>query len=215
ISTALVEALKKGDKAGGSDQFFTQSAINFLASAVYFLAKYKNGKYSSMPHVMAFLNRTYEEIFTVLLSNTELSSLLSPFMSAFQKKAFDQLEGQIGTLKIFMSRLATKESCRVCSKDDFSLKRSDPNNPSILVRANDPMTRDINSALYALVVNRLASLINSEGNLPTCIIADEARTLYIQRVENRIATARRSKVAVEMGVQVVPQFKRQTEDQAA
>lgn len=215
ISTALVEALKKGDKAGGSDQFFTQSAINFLASAVYFLAKYKNGKYSSMPHVMAFLNRTYEEIFTVLLSNTELSSLLSPFMSAFQKKAFDQLEGQIGTLKIFMSRLATKESFWVFSKDDFSLKISDPNNPSILVLANDPMTQDINSALYALVVNRLSSLINSKGNLPTCIIADEAPTLYIHRVENLIATARSNKVAVVMGLQEMPQFKQQYGDKSA
>lgn len=34
---ALVEALKKGDKSGGSDQFFTQSAVNFLSSCIYFL----------------------------------------------------------------------------------------------------------------------------------------------------------------------------------
>ena len=122
ISTALVEALKKGDKSGGADQFFTQSAINFLACAVYFLAKYENGRYSSMPHLMSLLNRSYEDIFTLLLTNPELPSLLSPFMSAVQKKAFDQLEGQIGTLKIFISRLATKESFWVFSKDDFNHK---------------------------------------------------------------------------------------------
>ncbi len=215
ISTALVEALKKGDKAGGADQFFTQSAINFLACAVYFLAKYKNGRYSSMPHLMSLLNRSYEDIFTVLLTNPELPSLLSPFMSAFQKKAFDQLEGQIGTLKIFISRLATKESFWVFSKDDFNLKISDPKNPAILVLANDPMTQDINSALYALVVNRLVSLINSKGNHPTCIIADEAPTLYVHRVENLIATARSNKVGVIMGLQELPQFKQQYGDKTA
>jgi len=215
ISTALVEALKKGDKSGGADQFFTQSAINFLASAVYFLAKYENGKYSSMPHLMAFLNQDYEDIFNALMTNPELPSLLSPFMSAFLKKAFDQLEGQIGTLKIFISRLATKESFWVFSQDDFNLKISDPKSPSILVLANDPMTQDINSALYALIVNRLVSLINSKGNCPTCIIADEAPTLYIHRVENLIATARSNKVGVILGLQELPQFKQQYGDKTA
>lgn len=209
ISTALVEALKKGDKSGGADQFFTQSAINFLASAVYFLAKYKEGKYSSLPHLMAFLNLEYEQIFRSLLTNPELVSLLSPFMSAHNKKAYDQLEGQVGTLKIFISRLATKESFWVFSGDDFNLKISDPEHPSILVLANDPMTQDMNSALYALVVNRLVSLINSKGNIPTSIIADEAPTLYIHRVENLIATARSNKVGVILGLQELPQFKQQ------
>lgn len=168
-----------------------------------------------MPHLMSLLNRSYEDIFTLLLTNPELPSLLSPFMSAFQKKAFDQLEGQIGTLKIFISRLATKESFWVFSKDDFNLKISDPKNPAILVLANDPMTQDINSALYALIVNRLVNLINSKGNHPTCIIADEAPTLYVHRVENLIATARSNKVGVIMGLQELPQFKQQYGDKTA
>lgn len=215
ISTTLVQALKEGDKAGGSDQFFTQSAINFLASSVYFLAKYQNGKYSSMPHLMAFLNRSYEEIFTALKTNVELPSLLSPFMSAFEKKAYDQLEGQLGTLKIFISRLATKESFWVFSQDDFNLKISDPKHPAVLVLANDPITQGINSALYALVVNRITSLLNSKGNLPSAIIADEAPTLYIHNVQNVIATARSNKVGVILGLQELPQFKQQYGEKTA
>ncbi len=209
ISEALVEALKKGDQSGGSDQFFTQSAINFLSCAVYFLARHENGKYSSMPHLMAFLNKSYEEIFTVMLTNPELPSLLSPFMSAFNKRAFDQLEGQVGTLKIFISRLATKESFWVFSGDDFNLKISDPQNPAILVLANDPATQNINSALYALIVNRLIRLVNSRGNLPAAIIADEVPTLFIHKVENLIATARSNQVAVILGLQELPQFRQQ------
>lgn len=210
IAEAMVEALKKGDRGGGgADAFFTQSAINFLSSSIYFLAKYEQGKYSSLPHLLAFLNKGYEEIFTVLYSNTELHSLLSPFYSAFEKKAFDQLEGQIGTLKVFISRLATKESFWVFSDDDFNLKISDPQSPSILVLANDPATQNINSALYSLVLNRMLKLINSKNNLPTSIVVDEVPTLYIHKIENLIATARSNKVAVLLGLQELPQFKQQ------
>jgi len=203
---ALVEALKKGDKSGGSDQFFTQSAINFLAACIYFFARYESGRYSSLPHVLAFLNRSYQEIFDCLVSNIELASLLSPFMSAYHAKAFDQLEGQVGTLKIFISRLATLETFWVFSGDDFSLKISDQNSPSILVLANDPSTQNINSACYSVVLNRLTRLINSKGNLPSALILDELPTIFVHRIENLIATARSNKVAVLMGLQELPQF---------
>uniref|UniRef100_UPI00292D94AA type IV secretory system conjugative DNA transfer family protein n=1 Tax=Pedobacter psychrodurus TaxID=2530456 RepID=UPI00292D94AA len=206
---ATVEALKKGDKASGSDAFFTQSAINFLASCIYFLSRYQSGKLSSLPHVMAFLNRSYAEIFAVLFTDPELVSLLSPFKSAFAAKAFDQLEGQIGTLKIFMSRMATKESFWVFSGDDFNLKISSKESPGILVLANDPNTQNINSACYSVVLNRLTRLINSKGNLPSALLIDEVPTLFVHRIENLIATARSNRVAVLIGLQELPQFKQQ------
>jgi hypothetical protein len=115
--------------------------------------------------VLAFLNCSYEEIFSTLFSNKELTSLLSPFMSAYKARAFDQMEGQVGTLKIFISRLATKETFWVFSGDDFNLKVSDPEHPSILVLANDPNTQNINSACYSIVLNRLTRLVNSPGNI--------------------------------------------------
>lgn len=206
---ALVEALKKGDKASGSDAFFTQSAVNFLASTIYFLSRYENGKYSSLPHVLALLNCSYEEIFTLLFSNKELVSLLSPFMTAYRAKAFDQLEGQVGTLKIFISRLATKETFWVFSGDDFNLHISSKEEPSVLVLANDPNTQNINSACYSVVLNRLTRLINSKGNLPSSLIIDEIPTLFVHKIENLIATARSNKVAIVMGLQELPQFQQQ------
>ncbi|MBT2560134.1 type IV secretion system DNA-binding domain-containing protein [Pedobacter sp. ISL-68] len=205
----LVEALKKGDKSGGSDQFFTQSAINFLAACIYFFSQYQGGKYSSLPHVLSFLNRSYEEIFKTLFSEPELVSLLSPFKSAFMAKAFDQLEGQVGTLKIFISRLATKETYWVFSGDDFNLKISDHKAPGIVVLANDPNTQNINSACYSVVLNRLTKLINSKGNLPSALIIDEVPTLYIHKVENLIAVARSNKLSILLGLQELPQFQQQ------
>jgi hypothetical protein len=206
---ALVEALKKGDRSGGSDQFFTQSAINFLASCIYFMSKYRDGKYSSFPHVLALLNCTYEEIFRALTSEPELRPLLSPFMTAYNARAFDQLEGQIGTLKIFISRLATKETYWIFSGNDFDLKISAKGNPGMLVLANDPNTQNINSACYSIVVNRLTKLINSKGNLPSALIVDEMPSLYINKADNLIATARSNRVCVCLGLQEIPMLNHQ------
>ncbi|MHB1179149.1 MAG: TraM recognition domain-containing protein, partial [Daejeonella sp.] len=205
----LVEAMKKGDKSGGSDQFFTQSAINFLASCIYFFSKYNGGQYSSFPHVLAFLNLSYEGIFSTLFSNKELASLLSPFMTAYKARAFDQLEGQVGTLKIFISRLATKETFWVFSGDDFDLKISDPAHPGVLVLANDPNTQSINSACYSVILNRITRLVNSRGNIPVGLVIDEAPTLYCHKIENLIAQARSNLTAVLLGLQELPQLKQQ------
>lgn len=211
----LVEALKKSDKSGGADQFFTQSAINFLASCVYFFSKYSSGKYSSVPHVLSFLNCSYDEIFQTLFSEPELASLLSPFKSAYKLKAYDQLEGQIGTLKIFISRLATKETFWVFSGDDFELKVSSPKDPSILILANDPLTQSVSSTCYSIVINRLTKLINTKGNLPVALIMDEIPTIYIYKIENLLATARSNKVSVIMGLQELPMFRQQYGKDAA
>lgn len=206
---ALVEAMKKGDKSGGSDQFFTQSAVNFLASCIFFFSKYKKGKHSSFPHVLAFLNRSYEEIFSVLFTEPELISLLSPFHTAYQAREFGQLEGQIGTLKIFISRLATKETFWVFSGGDFNLKLSDPNEPGVLVLASNPDTQSITSACFSGIINRMTRLMNSRGNLPCGLIVDEAPTLYCHKIENVISTARSMKFAVVLGLQELPMLQQQ------
>ncbi|ATL42227.1 type IV secretory system conjugative DNA transfer family protein [Elizabethkingia occulta] len=209
MAEAMVSSLQKGSTSsgGGSDQFFTQSAINFLSSCIYFFATYENGKYSDLPHILSFMNRSYKEIFDTLFNHEELYSLLSPFKSAYENKAFDQLEGQVGTLKIFLSRLATKESFWVFSGDEVELKITDRNNPSIIILASDPGTQDINSALYSSVLNRTLRLINSKNNLPGGIIADEFPTIYIHKIDNVVATARSNRVAVMLGLQELPQLR--------
>ena len=205
---AIVSALKKGEKSGGgSDQFFTQSAINFLSASIYFLAHKDNGKYSSLPHLLAFLSRSYDVIFNHLFSMLEVQSLLSPFRSAYDNKAFEQLEGQIGTLRVNISRLATPESFWVFSGNDFDLKISNPK--SVLVLANSIDGQNINSAFYAAVLNRTIAEVNSPGNNPCALIIDETPTLYLHKIENLIATARSNKVAVILGLQELPQFHQQ------
>ena len=212
---ALIEALRKSDKHHGSDQFFSQSAINFLAAIIYFFSRYREGKYSTLAHVMAFTNHGYEEIFDTLHQLPELKSLLAPFQSAYEKKAFDQLEGQVGTLRINLSRLATRETYWVFSGDDVDLAVNDPKHPSVLILANDPETQHINSACYAVILNRLIRQLNQKDRQPCSMIIDEVPTVYIHRIENLLATARSNKVSILLGLQELPQFRQQYGREAA
>ena len=140
------------------------------------------GKYSDMPHILSFLNESYQTIFEVLETDNEVAPLLGPFQTALKNKAMEQLEGMIGTLRVYTSRLATKESYWIFHKDgdDFDLKVSDPKSPSYLLIANDPEMESIIGALNALILNRLVTRVNTgQGkNIPVSIIVDELPTLY-------------------------------------
>mgnify|MGYP001153751973 FL=1 len=168
------------------------------------------GKYSDMPHILSFLNESYKTIFEVLETDNEVAPLLGPFQTALKNKAMEQLEGMIGTLRVYTSRLATKESYWVFHKDgdDFDLKVSDPKNPSYLLIANDPEMESIIGALNALILNRLVTRVNTgQGkNIPVSIIVDELPTLYFHKIDRLIGTARSNKVSVALGFQELPQL---------
>ena len=168
------------------------------------------GKYSDMPHILSFLNLDYQTIFEVLETDPEVAPLLGPFQTAMKNKAMEQLEGMIGTLRVYTSRLATKESYWIFHKDgdDFDLKVSDPDNPSYLLIANDPEMESIIGALNALILNRLVTRVNTgQGkNIPVSIIVDELPTLYFHKIDRLIGTARSNKVSVALGFQELPQL---------
>lgn len=168
------------------------------------------GKYSDMPHILSFLNESYQTIFEVLETDNEVAPLLGPFQTALKSKAMEQLEGMIGTLRVYTSRLATKESYWIFHKDgdDFDLKVSDPKSPSYLLIANDPEMESIIGALNALILNRLVTRVNTgQGkNIPVSIIVDELPTLYFHKIDRLIGTARSNKVSVALGFQELPQL---------
>ena len=168
------------------------------------------GKYSDMPHILSFLNESYQTIFEVLETDNEVVPLLGPFQTALKNRAMEQLEGMIGTLRVYTSRLATKESYWIFHKDgdDFDLKVSDPKTPSYLLIANDPEMESIIGALNALILNRLVTRVNTgQGkNIPTSIIVDELPTLYFHKIDRLIGTARSNKVSVTLGFQELPQL---------
>jgi hypothetical protein len=164
------------------------------------------GEYSDMAHVLQFLNKSYDDVFKILMSDPHIKPLMAPFQSAYKNRAMDQLEGMVGTLRVAAGRLASQEAYWIFTGDDFDLKISDKEHPCYLVIANDPEKEQIIGSLNALILNRLVTRVNSKGNYPCSIIVDELPTLYFHKLDRLIGTARSNKVSVTLGFQETPQL---------
>ena len=188
--------------------FFVESPIILLAAIIWFLKIYGNGKYCTFPHAIEFLNRPYAQIFPILTSYDELANYLSPFMDAWEGGAQDQLQGQIASAKIPLSRMISPALYWVMTGDDFSLDINNPNEPKILVVGNNPDRQNIYSAALGLYNSRIVKLINKKKQLKSSVIIDELPTIYFRGLDNLIATARSNKVAVCLGFQDFSQLTR-------
>ena len=176
--------------------FFVESPIILLAAIIWFLKIYENGKYCTFPHAIEFLNRPYAQIFPILTSYDELANYLSPFMDAWEGGAQDQLQGQIASAKIPLSRMISPALYWVMTGDDFSLD------------INNPDRQNIYSAALGLYNSRIVKLINKKKQLKSSVIIDELPTIYFRGLDNLIATARSNKVAVCLGFQDFSQLTR-------
>ena len=188
--------------------FFVESPIILLAAIIWFLKIYEDGKYCTFPHAIEFLNRPYAQIFPILTSYDELANYLSPFMDAWEGGAQDQLQGQIASAKIPLSRMISPALYWVMTGDDFSLDINNPNEPKVLVVGNNPDRQNIYSAALGLYNSRIVKLINKKKQLKSSVIIDELPTIYFRGLDNLIATARSNKVAVCLGVQDFSQLTR-------
>lgn len=188
--------------------FFVESPIILLAAIIWYLKIYDNGRYCTFPHAIEFLNRPYAQIFPILTSYPELENYLSPFMDAWESNAQDQLQGQIASAKIPLSRMISPALYWVMTGDDFSLDINNPKEPKILVVGNNPDRQNIYSAALGLYNSRIVKLINKKKQLKSSVIIDELPTIYFRGLDNLIATARSNKVAVCLGFQDFSQLTR-------
>ena len=195
--------------------FFVESPIILLAAIIWYLRIYKDGKYCTFPHAIEFLNKPYADIFTILTSYPSLENYLSPFMDAWQSGAQDQLQGQIASAKIPLSRLISPQLYWVMSGSDFTLDINNPKEPKILCVGNNPDRISIYGAALGLYNSRIVKLINKKKQLKSCVIIDELPTIFFKGLDNLIATARSNKVAVVLGFQDFSQLKRDYGDKEA
>ena len=202
--------------------FFVESPIILLAAIIWYLKIYKNGIYCSFPHAVELLNKPYSDLFTILTSYPELENYLSPFMDAWKGGAQDQLQGQIASAKIPLTRMISQIASAkipltrmispqlywVMTGNDFSLDINNPKEPKLLCVGNNPDRQNIYSAALGLYNSRIVKLINKKGQLKSTVIIDELPTIYFRGLDNLIATARSNKVAVCLGFQDFSQLNR-------
>ena len=188
--------------------FFVDSPIILLAAIIWYLKIYKNGIYCTFPHAVELLNKPYSDLFTILTSYPELENYLSPFMDAWKGNAQDQLQGQIASAKIPLTRMISPQLYWVMTGNDFSLDINNPKEPKLLCVGNNPDRQNIYSAALGLYNSRIVKLINKKKQLKCAVIIDELPTIYFRGLDNLIATARSNKVGVLLGFQDFSQLTR-------
>jgi hypothetical protein len=188
--------------------FFVESPINFLTAIIWYLRKYEDGKYCTLPHVIELMQADYDRLFAVLLKQPEITALINPFISAYNNNAKAQLEGQVASAKIGLARLASPQLYYVLSGNDFSLDVNNPNEPKIICAGNNPQKLQIYGAVLSLYISRMIKLVNRKGQLKSSLIFDEFPTIFFNNMDSLIATARSNKVATTLAVQDFSQLKK-------
>jgi len=188
--------------------FFVESPINFLTAIIWYLRKYENGKYCTLPHVIELMQVDYDRLFAVLQEEEEIKVLVNPFISAYQNKAMAQLEGQIASAKIGLARLSSPQLYYVLSGNDFTLDVNNPKEPKIVCVGNNPQKLQVYGAVLSLYISRMIKLVNRKDQLKSSLVFDEFPTIYFNNMDSLIATARSNKVATTLAVQDFSQLKK-------
>ncbi|RYY36859.1 MAG: conjugal transfer protein TraG [Sphingobacteriaceae bacterium] len=188
--------------------FFVESPINFLTAIIWYLRKYKNGKYCTLPHVIELLQVDYDPLFAILKQQPEIQVLINPFISAHQNNAKAQLEGQVASAKIGLARLSSPSLYYVLSGHDFTLDVNNPDEPKIICVGNNPQKLQTYGAVLSLYISRMIKLVNRKGQQKSSLVFDEFPTIYFNNMDSLIATARSNKVATTLAVQDFSQLKK-------
>ncbi|MEO9022932.1 MAG: conjugal transfer protein MobC [Ginsengibacter sp.] len=188
--------------------FFVESPINFLTAIIWFLRRYHDGEFCTLPHVIELMQVPYDKLFTILQIEPEIQALINPFVSAYLNDVMEQLEGQIAAAKISMARLSSPQLYYVLSGNDFTLDINNPEVPKIVCMGNNPQKIQVYGAVLSLYVSRLIKTVNKKGKQKSSLIFDEFPTIYLNNMDSLIATARSNKVATTLGVQDFSQLKK-------
>ncbi|HTN19779.1 MAG TPA: conjugal transfer protein MobC [Pelobium sp.] len=188
--------------------FFVESPINFLTAIIWYLKKYEDGRFCTLPHVIELMQVGYDDLFTLLNQETEIEALINPFISAWKNQAFDQLEGQVASAKISLARLVSPSIYYVLSGNDFTLDINNPDEPKIVCIGNNPQKQQVYGAVLSLYVSRLIKLVNQKNKIKSSLIFDEFPTVYLNNIDSLIATARSNKVSTTLAVQDFSQLKK-------
>jgi len=193
-------ANKQGD-------FFVESAINFLAALIWYLKKYKDGIYCTLPHVIELAQASYEKLFTILQAEPEIQTLINAFIQVYKNKTMEVLDSQVSSVKIPLGRLASPDLYYVLTGNNLSLQINDPHHPAILCLGGDPARQEALAPVLSLYIDRLNRLINRPGQHPCALVLDEFATVRAASVLNTVAVGRAHNIIPMLVVQDISQLR--------
>ncbi|QEC69370.1 conjugal transfer protein TraG [Panacibacter ginsenosidivorans] len=188
-------------------EFFVESPINLLAAVFWFLKKFQQGKYCTLPHAIELLQMEYDKVFTILNSEPEIRTLINPFINAYLNDVMETVESQFASVKIPMGRLSSPQLYYILSGNDFTLDINNPDEPKIVCLGNDPVKADALAPIISLFCDRLNKIINQQGKQKCATVYDEFATLRAGSVAKVIATGRSNNIVCILALQDYSQLK--------
>jgi hypothetical protein len=187
--------------------FWVESPINFLTAVIWFLRKYENGRYCTLPHAVELVQVSYDKLFSILRAEPEVEVLISPFVKAYQNDAVQQLEGQIAGATVSLGKLSSPNLYYVLSGNDFTLDIGNSKQPKIVCAANNPQKSHIYGSVISLYLTALQRLANTPGNQKSSLVLEEFSTVFFNGIDRFLAVCRSYKVAITMVIQDASQLK--------
>lgn len=193
--------------AARQGEFFVESPINLLAAVIWFLRRYNEGQFCTLPHAIELLQLPYDNLFTVLNTDSEITALVSPFIDAYRDDVMETLVGQIASVKIPLARLSSPQLYYTLTGNDFNLNINDPKQPKIVCLGNDPIRADALSPVISLFCDQLNKVINQKDRMKCAVVYDEFATIRVMSVQTLIQVGRSNDIMPIIVIQDFSQLK--------
>jgi YWFCY protein/TraM recognition site of TraD and TraG len=190
-------------------EFWVESPVNFLAALIWYLRKYKDGCYCTLPHVIELAQTPYDKLFTILQTEPEVQTLIQSFIDAYRNKSMEMVDGQITSARIPLSRLASPDLYYILTGNDLSLDINDPKAPKIFCLGGNPARQEALAPVLSLYIDRLNKLCNRPDRYPCAFVCDEFATVRAYSMTTTIATGRSNNIVPILAVQDLSQLRTQ------
>jgi len=195
--------------------FFVESPINFVAALIWFLRKYQDGIYCTLPHVIELSKLPYDQLFAILKTHPEIATLIDPFVQAYNNKTMEMLDGQIAGAKIPLGRLSSPELYYILTGNDLNLDINNPATPKIFCLGGDPSRTEALAPVLSLFIDRLTRICNRPSQYPCALVCDEFATVRAYNMTEVAATGRSNNIIPILAIQDASQLRtRYSHDEA-
>jgi len=194
--------------ANKQGEFFVESPINFLAAVFWFLRKFQDGRYCTLPHAIELIQLKYDDLFTVLNTEPEVQHLVTPFISAYLNDVMETVDSQIASVRIPLGRLASPLLYYILSGNDFTLDINNPKAPKIVCLGSDPLKSEALAPVISLFCDRLHKIINQKGKAKCALVYDEFSSIRVPSIQTVIAVGRGHDIVPIIAIQDYSQLKK-------
>jgi hypothetical protein len=194
--------------ANKQGEFFVESPINFLAAVFWFLRKFQDGRYCTLPHAIELIQLKYDDLFTVLNTEPEVQHLVTPFISAYLNDVMETVDSQVASVRIPLGRLASPLLYYILSGNDFTLDINNPKAPKIVCLGSDPLKSEALAPVISLFCDRLHKIVNQKGKAKCALIYDEFSSIRVPSIQTIIAVGRGHDIVPIIAIQDYSQLKK-------